>query len=78
MGVGDIMGTEFGHTRPQASILSPLLASNKLQHRSLLATSELVDECFIGHARDECPDHVRVHDIGKLIALLGKAVDVLA
>ena len=72
------MGTEFGHTRPQASILSPLLASNKLQRHSLLATSELVDECFIGRARDKCSDYIRIHDIGKLIALLGKAVDVLA
>ena len=78
MGVGDIMGTEFGHTRPQASILSPLLASNKLQHRSLLATSELVDECFIGHAKDECFNHVRIHGIRKLIALLGKSGGVLA
>jgi hypothetical protein len=39
--------------------------------------SELVNKCFIGHARDERPDHVHVHDIGKLIALLGKATNVL-
>jgi hypothetical protein len=40
--------------------------------------SELVDECFIGHARDERSDHICIHDIGKLIALLGKAMDILA
>ena len=40
--------------------------------------SVLMDECFIGHARDERPDHVHVHDIRELIALLGEAVDVLA
>jgi hypothetical protein len=39
--------------------------------------SELMDECFIGRAKDECSDHVRIHDIGKLIPLHGKAVDVL-
>ena len=50
----------------------------QLPHRPRLATSELMDECFISHAIDECSDHVRIHDIGKLIALLGKAVDVLA
>jgi len=40
--------------------------------------SELVDECLIGCARDECSDHVHVHDIGELIALLGEVADVLA
>jgi hypothetical protein len=42
------------------------------------AASELMNECFIGHAGDECYEHVRIHDIEKLIALLGKAADVLA
>jgi hypothetical protein len=37
-----------------------------------------MDECFVGRARDEHSDHVRIHNIGKLIALLGKAADVLA
>ena len=41
------------------------------------ATSELVDECFIGCARDEHSNHVHIHDVMKLIALLGKAVNVL-
>jgi hypothetical protein len=36
-----------------------------------------VDECFVSHARDEHSDHVRIRDIGELIALLGKATDVL-
>ena len=42
------------------------------------ATSELMDECFVGWVEDECSNHVRNHDVGKLIALLGKAADVLA
>jgi hypothetical protein len=42
------------------------------------ATSELMDECFISHARDECSDHIRIHDIRQLVALLGKAANVLA
>jgi hypothetical protein len=37
-----------------------------------------MDECFVSHARDERPDHVHIHDVRKLIALLGKTVDVLA
>jgi hypothetical protein len=36
-----------------------------------------MDKCFIGHAKDECSDHVHIHDVVKLIALLGKATDVL-
>jgi hypothetical protein len=36
-----------------------------------------VDKGFVGHARDERSDHVRIHNVGKLIALLGKMVDVL-
>jgi hypothetical protein len=50
----------------------------QLPHRSRFATSKLMDECFVGRARDEHSDHVRIHNIGKLIALLGKAADVLA
>jgi hypothetical protein len=42
------------------------------------ATSDLVDECFISHARDERSNHVRIHDIRQLVALLGKATNVLA
>jgi hypothetical protein len=37
-----------------------------------------VDECFISHARDERSNHVRIHDIRQLVALLGKATNVLA
>jgi hypothetical protein len=36
-----------------------------------------MDECFVGRAKDECSDHIHIHDIRKLIALLGKAMDVL-
>jgi hypothetical protein len=36
-----------------------------------------MDECFIGHARDERSNHVHSHDIRMLIALLEKAGDVL-
>jgi len=36
-----------------------------------------MDEGFVGHARDECSNHVRIYDVGKLIALLGKVADVL-
>jgi hypothetical protein len=49
----------------------------KLPHRPRFAAFKLVDECFTGHARDERSDHVSVHNIRKLIALLGKAMDVL-
>jgi hypothetical protein len=49
----------------------------QLPRRPRFAVSEFVDECFVGHARDERSNHVRVHDIGKLVALLGEAVDVL-
>jgi hypothetical protein len=49
----------------------------QLQRRSWFAAPELMDECFVGHARDERSDHVRIHDVEKLVALLGKAVDVL-
>ena len=49
----------------------------QLPRSSRFATSELVDECLIGCVRDERSDHVHVHDIRELIALLGEAVDVL-
>ena len=50
----------------------------QLPRRLQFAASELVDECFIGHAEDERSDHVRIHDVGKLVALPKKVVDVLA
>ena len=53
-------------------------AVKQLPCHSWFAAFELMNECFIGRARDECSDHVRIHDIGKLIALLGKAMNVLA
>jgi hypothetical protein len=36
-----------------------------------------MDEGLVGCARDECSNHVCINDVGKLIALLGKVVDVL-
>jgi hypothetical protein len=36
-----------------------------------------MDECFISRTRDEHSNHVCIHDIRKLIALLEKATDVL-
>ena len=42
----------------------------QLPRRSQFAASKLVDECFVGHARYERSDHVRIYDVGKLIALL--------
>ena len=53
------------------------MRSEQFPGRPWFAASKLMDECFIGRARDEHPDHIRVHDIKKLIALLGKAVNVL-
>jgi hypothetical protein len=50
----------------------------QLLRHSQFAASKLMDECFVSHARDERPDHVHIHDVRKLIALLGKTVDVLA
>jgi hypothetical protein len=50
----------------------------QLPCRSLFAVPKLVDECFVGRARDEHSDHVHIHDVGKLIALHGKVADVLA
>ena len=50
----------------------------QLPRHSWFAAPELMDECFVGRAGDECFDHVYIHDVWKLVALLGKAVDVLA
>ena len=50
----------------------------QLPRHSWFAAPELVDKYFIGHARDERSGHVRIHDVRKVIAQLGKAVDVLA
>ena len=44
---------------------------------SWFAVSKLMDEGFVSHARDECSDHVYIYDVGKLISLHGKAMDVL-
>ena len=49
----------------------------QLSHRSRFVAPELVDECFIGRARDERSDHACIHNVGKLVALLEKAADVL-
>jgi hypothetical protein len=49
----------------------------QLPRHLLFAASELMDECFIGRTRDEHSNHVYIHDIRKLIALLEKATDVL-
>ena len=50
----------------------------QLLHHSRFAAPELMDGCFVGCARDERSDHVRIHDVRKLVVLLGKVVDVLA
>ena len=39
--------------------------------------AEHVDEYFVGHPADEGIDHVGIGDVGKLVALLGEALDVL-
>jgi hypothetical protein len=31
-----------------------------------------MDECFIGYAEDERSDHICIHDVREVIALLGK------
>ena len=36
-----------------------------------------MDEGLAGHAVDEGVDHVGIGDVGELVALLGKALDVL-
>jgi hypothetical protein len=48
------------------------LEVEQLPHHPWLATSELMDECFTGHARDERSNHVRIRDIRMLITLLEK------
>jgi hypothetical protein len=50
----------------------------QLPRSSWFAMSELADECFVGHAQDERSDHIHIHDIMELVALLGKATDVHA
>ena len=50
----------------------------QLPRRLRFAVPELMDECVVGRAEDERSNHICIHDVGKLIALLGKAVDVLA
>ena len=50
----------------------------QLPRHSWFAAPELVDKYFIGHARDERSNHVHVYDVEKLVALHGKAADVLA
>jgi hypothetical protein len=49
----------------------------QLPRCSWFAAPELVDECFIGHARDERSNHVCIQDVRKLIALLREVADVL-
>ena len=39
--------------------------------------AERVDEYFLGHPADESIDHVSIGDVGKLVALLGEALDIL-
>ena len=51
---------------------------DQLPRRSWFVAPELMDECFVGRAKDEGSDHVCIHDVEKLIALHGKAVDVLS
>ena len=50
----------------------------QLSHCSWFVASKLVDKGLIDHARDECSDDVCIYDVDKLIALLGKAANVLA
>jgi hypothetical protein len=46
------------------------------QARSLVV--EHVDGCLIGHVASEGIDHFGISDVGKLIVLLGEALDVLS
>ena len=41
----------------------------QLPRHPWFAASELVNECFVGCARDEHSDHVRIHDVRKLIVV---------
>jgi hypothetical protein len=49
----------------------------ELPHRARGLTAERMDERLIGHATDEGVDDVGIDDVGGLIALLGKTLDVL-
>jgi hypothetical protein len=49
----------------------------QLPCHSRFVASEFVDEGLVGCTRDERSDHVHIHDVGKLNALLGKVEDVL-
>jgi hypothetical protein len=44
---------------------------------SKLVASKLVDEDLIGYAGDEHSDQISIDDVRKLVALLGKAPDIL-
>jgi hypothetical protein len=50
----------------------------QLPRRSWFAAPELVDKCFIGRVGDERSDHICIHNVRQLIALLGEVADVLA
>jgi len=50
----------------------------QLLRHSWFVAYELMNERFIGRTGDECTNHIRIHDIRKLVALLGKVMDVLA
>ena len=49
----------------------------QLPRPSWFVAPELVDERFVGRAGDECSNHIRIHNVGKLVALLGKMAAVL-
>ena len=49
----------------------------KLAWTASLLVAYWVDEHLVGHAIDEGVDDVGVGDVGELIALLGKMLDVL-
>ena len=49
----------------------------QLPHCPQFVASELMNKCFVGRAGDERSDHIRIHNIEKLVALLGKAANVL-
>jgi hypothetical protein len=42
----------------------------QLPCRSWFAVPELVDECFVGRARDERSDRVCIHDVGESPSLV--------
>jgi hypothetical protein len=49
----------------------------QLPCRSQFAAPKLVNVHFIGRSRDERSYHIHIHNIGKLVALLGKVADTL-